>query len=423
MSQTPTTDSQINEPPKGALLTIFFIVFMDLLGFGIIIPLLPLYAKEYHATPLEIGLLLSIYSACQFVASPILGALSDRYGRRPVLILSQLGSSVGYLILGLVMSVHWANPLYALLLIYLSRIIDGLSGGNISTAQAYISDVTTAKNRARGMGILGAAFGVGFALGPAFAALLVYFRPSWPGYFASAMSLGAMFQTCLLLRESRVHRPADSTSWLHPSRFAPILRHARLMQMLLIAFISMAAFSMLESMMALFLSDAKTFHFPPAKVGLYYAYLGVIIATVQGGFIGRLKGLFGEWPLAITGPLLVAVGMAIIAVVGFKPIMALLLIGGAINAIGRSLQTPTLFALISQNSDAKEQGVVFGLNQGMSGIARVLGPLGAGVVFQYWIGAPFALGAALTILASLWTASLFFALPQRAPVTASEPAA
>ncbi len=156
-----------NQPPKGALMIIFFIVFMDLLGFGMIIPLLPLYAKNYQATAFQIGMLFSIYSACQFIASPILGVISDRFGRRPVLVFSQLGSAIGYLLLGIVMEVHWTHTGYALALIYVSRIIDGLSGGNISTAQAYVSDVTTNENRAKGMGVLGAAFGVGFAFGPA----------------------------------------------------------------------------------------------------------------------------------------------------------------------------------------------------------------------------------------------------------------
>src|SRR5580704_12400923 len=139
MSEVQPLDYEPNPPPKGALFTIFLIVFMDLLGFGIIIPLLPLYASQYHASPLDVGLLFSIYSGCQFVASPILGAISDRFGRRPVLIFSQLGSSLGYLLLGVVMNLHWAHPEYALLLIYCSRFIDGISGGNISTAQAYIS--------------------------------------------------------------------------------------------------------------------------------------------------------------------------------------------------------------------------------------------------------------------------------------------
>src|SRR5277367_4261572 len=189
------------EPPKGALSTIFLIVFTDLMGFGIIIPLLPLFAAQYHASPLDVGLLFSIYSACQFIASPILGAISDRFGRRPVLIFSQLGSSLGYLLLGVVMNLHWNHPEYALLLIYCSRLIDGISGGNISTAQAYISDVTTAKNRARGMGVLGAAFGIGFALGPGLGGILGHVHISLPGFVAACFSLAAAILTLRKLPE------------------------------------------------------------------------------------------------------------------------------------------------------------------------------------------------------------------------------
>ncbi len=406
-----------DEPPKGALSIIFFIVFMDLLGFGIIIPLLPLYAKDYKASFVEVGLLFSIYSACQFVASPILGVISDRYGRRPVLVFSQLGSALGYLLLGLVMSVHWGNPHYALLLIYISRLIDGISGGNISTAQAYISDVTTRENRARGMGVIGAAFGAGFALGPAFGALLVIFHPSLPGYFAALMSIGAMLMTYFRLPESRVHNPAESGSWLHPRRFLPVLKHSRLVQLLLITFISMTAFVMLESTVALFLSDPRTFRYTGWQVGLYYAFLGVVISVVQGGLIGRLTRRFGEWPLAIIGPLLVALGMASLVLVGYKPLLIILLIGGAINATGRSLQTPTLYALISQASDPREQGLVFGLNQGLGSIARVIGPLVATFVLRYWLGGPFALAGTIVLLASLWT----IALRMRSPDAATFP--
>jgi DHA1 family tetracycline resistance protein-like MFS transporter len=402
-------DAQPNppqQPPKGALLTIFLIVFTDLMGFGIIIPLMPLFAEQYQASAFDIALLFSIYSACQFLASPLLGAISDRYGRRPVLVFSQLGSSLGYLLLGIVMNLHWANAAYALILIYCSRFIDGLSGGNISTAQAYISDVTTRENRAKGMGVLGAAFGIGFAAGPALGAGLVKLHPALPGYFAAAFSFVAMVQTFLRLKEGRTHNPADSASWLHPSRFIPIFRQHRLIQLLLIFFISMAAFVMLESMVALFLSDAHTFHFGEWQVGLYYAYLGVIIVIVQAGLIKRLTKTFGEWPLAIVGPIFVAAGMAILAIVGIKPLLVLLLLGGGINAIGRSLQTPTVFALISHNSDPKEQGLVFGLNQGLSSIARVIGPVIAALAFHIHVSGPFVVAAVIVFVAAIWTAGL-----------------
>jgi predicted MFS family arabinose efflux permease len=220
------------------------------------------------------------------------------------------------------------------------------------------------------------------------------------------MSFGAMLQTYFRLPESRVHRPTESSSWLHPSRFVPVFRHSRLRQLLLIAFISMAAFVMLESMVALFLSEPKTFGFVGWQVGLYYAYLGVVISVVQGGFIGKLTKRFGEWPLAIAGPLFVAAGMTSLVIVGLEPTLWLLIVGGGINAIGRSLQTPTLYSLISRNSDPKEQGLVFGLNQGLGSIARVIGPVIAAAAYHWHISAPFGVAGAIVFLACLWTLML-----------------
>jgi DHA1 family tetracycline resistance protein-like MFS transporter len=405
MSDVPV-DPPSPAPPRGALQIIFLIVFMDLLGFGIIIPLLPLYALDYHASVLQVGFLFAIYSACQFVASPVLGAISDRVGRRPVLVFSQLGSAAGYLLLGIVMSLHWLHPGYALLLIYVSRIIDGFSGGNVSTAQAYVSDVTTPQNRAKGMGVLGAAFGFGFAMGPALGALLVLVHRALPGYFAAAMSLGALVQTYLRLPESRVHKPAQSVEWLHPRRFLPIFRQRRLIQLLFIAFFSMVAYAILQTIVALFLNDRRTFGFKYWQVALFYAYLGIVILIVQGGFISRLTRRFGEWPLATLGPILASAGMGLMGLAGYEPRMVILLLGGATNAVGRSLQTPTLYALISHNSDRREQGVVFGLNQGFSGIAQIIGPILATLTFGFWISGPFLLAAAIVLMVAGWTMRL-----------------
>src|SRR5258706_755241 len=166
MSQTAASneDSALPvDPPKGALLAIFLIILVDFLGFGLIIPLLPFYIPGYQERPLQVTLLFAIYSICQFIGAPILGAMSDRYGRRPVLILSQLGSAAGYVLLGIATLPMW-TPEMRLILVYISRVVDGFTGGNVSTAQAYISDVTNAKNRAKGMGLIGAAFGNGFCL-------------------------------------------------------------------------------------------------------------------------------------------------------------------------------------------------------------------------------------------------------------------
>ena len=385
---------------------LFFIVLMDLLGFGIIIPLLPLYAQQYRASPLEVGLLFSVYSICQFVASPILGAFSDRHGRRPVLVYSQLGSAVGYLLLGLVMQFHWTRPAMALGLFYLSRLIDGLSGGNVSTAQAYVSDVTTSENRARGMGVIGAAFGVGFAIGPFVGGLLAGIHAALPGYFAAAASLCAMVMTLTRLPETRVHRPAEVAIWMHPSQMRPILSNRRLVQLLAIVFLAMCGFVQLESMLAIFTSRAQVFGWGPTQVGLYFGYIGVIIAIVQGGMIGRITKKVGDWLPAIVGPLLVSLAMMTLVFIGFHPIFWLMIGCGALNAVGRSMQTPTLFALVSKNSDPKQQGVVFGLNQGLGSLARVIGPIVGGALYAVHPTGPFALAAGLAMVVCVWTASL-----------------
>jgi DHA1 family tetracycline resistance protein-like MFS transporter len=379
---------------------------MDLLGFGIIIPLLPLYAQIYKASSLQIGLLLSVYSVCQFISSPILGAISDRYGRRVVLIYSQFGSAVGYLLLGIVMQYHWTTPALALGLFYISRLIDGLSGGNVSTAQAYISDVTTAENRSKGMGVIGAAFGVGFALGPSVGGLLSAIRPYYPGYAAAIASSIAMVLTYLRLPESRQHKPTEMAVWMHPAQIKSILSNSRLTQLLLIVFVSMCGFVMLEGMGALFLSRPDTFNWSPRNVGLYFGYLGLIIMIVQGGLIGRLSKRFGDWPLAIVGPFIAMLGMANLVFMYYHPIFSVLIFFGTLSAAGRSFQTPTLFSLISKNSDRRQQGVVFGVNQGLGSLARAIGPAVGGLIYDHYAAGPFALASALLFAAFLWTLTL-----------------
>jgi MFS transporter, DHA1 family, tetracycline resistance protein len=393
-------------PPRSALGIIFLIVLLDLMGFGIIIPLLPLYAKKFDASPLQVTVLFSIYSICQFLASPILGTISDRHGRRPVLVMSQIGSALGYVLLAIVTQLQWTNAALALGLIYLSRIIDGLSAGNISTAQAYISDVTTPENRAKGMGMIGAAFGVGFAVGPFLGGALGKHHPSWPGYAAAIFCTGAAILTWLRLPESRVHHEAQDEVWLHPSRFGPILRSSMLVQLLLISFLTMAAFVIMESVIALFL--AEHMHYGELEVGLFFGFLGVVILIVQGGLIGRLTRAVGEWPLAIAGPLLVAIGMLCFARLGSTPVLGLLLIGGAINATGRSLQQPTMSSLISKFTPRADQGTVFGMYHGIGSLARVAGPIVAGMTYEWhgrWFGNntwPFVIAAITVTIGALW---------------------
>jgi DHA1 family tetracycline resistance protein-like MFS transporter len=410
------------EPPKGALMTIFMIVFVDLLGFGIIIPLLPRYIPNFTAHPLKVTLLFSVFSVCQFVGAPILGALSDRYGRRPVLVISQFGSALGYLLLGIATTFDWPHPSTRLILVYVSRVLDGFTGGNISTAQAYVSDVTTPQNRAKGMGVLGAAFGIGFTAGPFLGGLLGHYNVSWPAYVAAAASAVAAALTLAFLKETRVHKPTEAEVWLHPSRFKPVLRRPVLVQLLSISFFIMAAFVMMESTITMFL-DTR-FGFKEKEVGLFFGFVGIIIVAVQGGLIGRLTRSLGEWSLAIAGCLFVAAGMAGFLWTAYQPLLWVLLVAGGVNATGRSLQQPTISSLLSKFSDPRDQGVVFGLFHGLGSLARVVGPVVAGFAYPYLNhGGQFVTAGVIAVAMALWTVALRQPAPGEVTPSASQEAA
>ncbi len=395
------------EPPKGAMMALFLIVLSDLLGFGIIIPTLPFYALRYNASDFQIGILFAVYSLCQLLATPILGMASDRYGRRPILLLSQVGSVIGYALLAVAMTWDWQPAILGLWLIYVSRIIDGISGGNISTAQAYISDITTKETRAKGMGVLGAAFGIGFALGPAVGGVLGHFGQALPAIAAAIFSGVAAVMTALRLPEPARHaRNDESQAWLHPSRFKPIFQNPRLAQLLGIWFFTMMAFVMLETFFAVFAKD--TYGFTQLHVGLFFMFAGVIIIVVQGRMIGIWTKRFGEWKLAIFGPILVSTAMTAYAFIGYSlPAMhwavAAMLFAGLCNATGRSLQGPTLSSLVSQNSDPRMQGTVFGFYHMLGSLARVIGPLIAAALYSRHHTAPFILAAVMTLLIAFWT--------------------
>jgi DHA1 family tetracycline resistance protein-like MFS transporter len=398
----PQPEAPYRAPPKGALGIIFIIVLADMLGFGVIIPLLPFYARTFQASDFQVGLIFSIYSACQMIGSPILGVLSDRFGRRPILILSLAGTVAGYVILAMATAVHWANPLYGLLLVYVSRIIDGFTGGNISTAQAYISDVTPPADRARAMGMIGAAFGIGFSIGPGVGGLLGYYHPSWPAVAAAGLGMVAVVMTYLRLPETRHRHPSEEGElWLHPSRFVPILQNSALMQMMFIGFFSMMSFVMLEAVFALFLND--TFGYGPREVGWFFAYVGATIIVTQGVLLGHLTRRFGEWPIVILGPTLVTIAMAIYVEAGWRPMVWLVIVAGLFNAMGRSLQLPTLSSLISKQSTPAMHGTVFGSYHMLMSLSRVIGPAIAAAVYTAHHTAPFIVAGSITLAVALWT--------------------
>jgi DHA1 family tetracycline resistance protein-like MFS transporter len=399
--------------PPDALWIVLFIVFIDLLGFGIILPQLPFFGAKFHASPVQIGLVFALYSVCQFLAAPVLGLMSDKFGRRPVLVYSQFGSAIGYGLLGVVTQYNFPNLAMGLGLVYLARIIDGVSGGNISTAQAYISDVTTPQTRAKGMGLLGAAFGLGFAVGPILAGVIGNNtnRAAWPAYTAAILSFTAMLLSAFRLPESRSRRPANEEVWLHPSKFLPILRKPVLFQLLLLGFFAMTAFTMLEGTIGLYLAKRFTYgpHHTPygmREVSWYFAYIGVFIMYVQGRLMGQMVKRFGEWTVSITGAVLVAVAMSVYVISGYDSVLPVLLIAGAINATGRSLQQPPISSLISKISDRSEQGTVFGLYQGLGSIGRSLGPIIATAAFAIHDTAQFMISGIMMAIAAGWLVKL-----------------
>jgi DHA1 family tetracycline resistance protein-like MFS transporter len=409
-STTETLEYELvpQPPPKGALGILFMIVLADLMGFGLMIPQLPFYATHFGAGAFTVALMFSVFSLCQLLAGPVLGGISDRKGRRPVLIFSQVGSVLGYALLGAVTLVQWspAHAWIGLSLIFLSRVIDGVSGGNISVAQAYVSDVTTRENRARGMGVLGAAFGIGFAAGPAVGGLLGEIHPSYPALAAAVFSAVAAILTTLRLPETRVHQPSGSEMFLHPSGFTPVLKKPMPRALLLIGFASMLSFVMLEPTFALFLAATKK-GWGPWEVGWFFTFAGVVIAVVQGGLIGKLTKRFGEWPLTIAGPTFVAIAMLVYVLHAYHPSVWLLLLAGLGNAGGRSLAGPTMSSLLSKYTDEREQGVTFGLYHGLMSLARVIGPPIAGWAFTRHVSGPYVIASALALVVAGWTAMLW----------------
>lgn len=408
----PTTADDPSQPqaPKRALLTIFAVVLVDMLGFGLMIPLLPFYAKQFEATAFQVTLLFAIFSACQFVATPLLGAWSDRVGRRPVLALSLIGSAAGYALLAWASAHHWTNLAMGLWAVYLSRIIDGLTAGNISAAQAYISDVTTAKNRTKGMGAIGAAFGLGFSMGPAMGSFLAgRFSLAAPAWLACFLALVAATMAFTLVRDTPKHVPTSATNYFHPREFAPLLANKPLMGVNIAWFVVMGAYVAADSAIVLFLN--QVFHYAEREVTHYFILVGVVVMVTQGALVGRLSKRYGDWRLCILGLLLSAAGGTMTGLTAWWPLAWLLVVGTVVVAFGRSLVQPTISAIVSHCTDPKEQGRSFGLFQGVGTLSRVVGPIAAGLVFTWHESWPWLFGSAFLVAAAFWLARVAKQLP------------
>jgi MFS family permease len=370
------------------LTTIFLIVFTDLVGFGIVIPLLPLYAEHYGPAPWEFGLLMASYSAMQFVFAPLLGRLSDRVGRRPVLLISLVGSVSGYLLFA---------AAHSLALLFASRVVAGLAGANIATAQAVIADITPPEGRARGMGLIGAAFGLGFIAGPAIAGGVIRLGEAAPGLVAAAFSLLALVMAVAFLPESlpAERRGRERQRW-GVARLTYAWRHPELSPLLAIGFAVVTGFSAFEVTFAQLVHDR--FGLTAAHVAFLFVYLGLLAAAVQGGLVGRLARRFGERALVLGGLSLTSVGLLLIAGEHRLAVLAATL---PLLAIGQGTTMPSLSALVSHTAGEREQGEVLGAFQGVSSLARVVGPFGGEIALGHLgLGAPSFAAGLLAALAA-----------------------
>lgn len=385
--------------PKNVLLPIFLVVAVDVLGMTLILPLLPFYAERYGASPAVVGLLITVYALCQLLAGPALGRLSDRHGRRPLLIVSQLGTFAGFLLLGAARS---------LALIFLSRIIDGITAGNLTLAQAYISDVTAPEDRAKSFGVIGIAFGLGFLIGPALSGFLSQYDYSYPAWAAATLSLTSVLCTYFLLPQVVPHAAAAQDgpggrrlALLDWGAYVEYFRRAELAMLLAQFFAFCLMFSLFIQGFALFAERRFLVHgrpFGPKEVGYLYAYSGFLGLIVQGGLLGRLVKRFGERALARAGFLSAAAGLAALA---FDRRVGLLLPVFTLTAFGTGVLRPSLTSLVTRSVGRHEQGVVLGLTQSLNSTASILAPLAAGFLIGRGQLAAWALGAAVFSLAGL----------------------
>ena len=352
-----------------SLALIFGIVFIDLVGFGIVIPVLPLYAERFGASPLVVGLLLGIYSAMQCLFAPILGKISDRVGRRPVLLVSLIGTSIGFLLMGFASSLP---------LLFLARIIDGATGGNISTAQAYIADVTPPEKRSRGMGLIGAAFGLGFIFGPAIGGVLSHFSLAAPFFFAAALAAVNALLVYLMLPESLT---AEHKGQAHrqPSTLQ-ILRESKGLSLQVVMgtyFFTTVAFSLLTATYPLF--TERRFGYNAAQNGYIFACQGILSAIIQGGLLGWLLKVFSDKALAVVGA---AILTASFFVLPMSATATMLFVATAGVAVGHGLVAAPLNGLASKGVDATSQGRVLGAMQSTASLARIVGPVLGGYLLN-----------------------------------------
>ena len=379
---------------KPSLLIIFLTVFIDLIGFGIVMPLIPIYSDQFGASGFMIGMIISSFSLMQFIFAPAWGRLSDRVGRRPVLLISNAGSTLSYALFALASMRSGQEALYWILG---SRIFAGICGANLSVASAYIADVSPPEKRSQSMGLIGMAFGLGFILGPAIGAVSAkQFGLAGPGWVATGFCALNLVLAIIILAESRkpggeklVHRP-KLEQWRHTFQ-QPVVGF-----LIVIYFLATFCFACFETTFGLLLYDK--FAYDQTKVGYLFAYCGLLAAIIQGGVIGGLVKRFGEEKLIAYSLMVVGLSLAILPYISQ---LGWLLLGLALFAAGSGINRPPTFGLISLKTPPDEQGAALGVAQSAGSLGRIIGPIFAASVYSFRPALPYLICAGVSMAAGL----------------------
>ena len=385
---------------KPSVLIIFLTVFIDLIGFGMVLPLLPIFAKNFEASGLTIGLLMASYSAMQFVFAPIWGRLSDRMGRRPILLVSTAGAAASYAVFAIGSGMTGQG---ALALLFASRMVAGICGANITVAQAYIADITPPEERSKKMGLIGMAFGLGFIFGPAISGFsMKHLGLTGPGWVAAAFCAANFIFAFLKLPESR--KPTSEHAAQRPrfAQWAHTLGQPKVGLLIGLFFIATFCFATFETTLGLLVSE--NFHLNPKNeddadtIAYLFSFAGIVGAVVQGGAIGRLVKKLGEPKLIAISLILLAGGLVPMPFLKTWPFF---LIALGVLAIGSSLTRPPVFGMISNLTSADEQGITLGVAQSAGSLARIFGPIFAGTLFGHHHATPFVVSGVLAFVTGI----------------------
>jgi MFS family permease len=402
-------------PPS--VLVIFLTVFIDLVGFGIVVPLVPVYSRHFGAQGFVIGVIIASFSAMQFIFSPIWGRLSDRHGRRPILLISTAGAAISYVLFAL--SAFMQSHVMALCLMILSRCLAGVCGGNITVAQAYIADITPPDQRSKKMGLIGMAFGLGFIFGPIIGGLsLKYLGEGGPGSSAAVLCAANFILAWFILRESRRPDSNPVVDRPHLAQWFHVLSQPRIGLLVVIFFIATFCFSCFESTLPLVVSDNFNIDIQRSEtsattVVYLFAYCGIIGAFVQGGAIGRMVKLLGEPKLIAFSLFLTALSMAWLPFIHGKEQLSWSILFGPAGAswvamlvalgllsVGSGLTRPPLFGMLSNLTPPSEQGGTLGVAQSAGSLARIAGPIFATSLLPYSAPLPYLVCAGLLLCTS-----------------------